>query len=361
MYIKKSKIPKKHRKEILGDEAEISSFEEGVEIDEIQDQFSSEPAKKSSSKKMKKEKKQISKKSKILYGVAVFLVVCAISVTLAITFWPVDLNSLYSQFNQSSQTFSTQSEEMKTFEKYKIAIKPFFDEGSDYMIELDSFSTFALTQNYSQRAFEEILSVSIEGKITNKTLKEMISNLENASEKIDQITSYIDEHMAELTNQTTVLASWENVRILYKEMVKEYVSFYEKFNQSIQELELKGFYGNDFLKMSILASYEFVSSFSQELFLNEETDLEKAVQILNVYEDFAERYFKDDNKQIIKNYLFDEESQKEIKNIKTLFEKTEGEVDFDYLINNNYNYSSLSAENQILAKSAEEFLKGGLN
>ncbi len=370
MYIKKSKIPKKYREEMLGEEAEVTGFVESGESSEEVSQR--EPDVKSQdlqvSKRTLKEKKPrarrksggMSKKSKIIYGLLIGAIVIAVSVTLAVTFWTVSLSVVFNQLeNQYSKTLSAEGKIISTYKEFGVKADLYLGTNEEYSKEIDSFLPYANAQGEAFKIYQNVIDNSITSTIYKKEINRMQNGLIKADEELTKMGDYIAENMEDITNATNLTAVWTHVRDFYIEAIKGYNEFYEVFNKSIQESTLKGMYGNDMFKLVVDGADAFTQTFANEMFLAKTVNLDKALNIVkNFNDDFVNSYFEDES--AIRDYYYNTVAQEKVKTILTMGEKTENKVDFAYLIKIEYNVNStgLSEDNKNVLNKAVNFLEG---
>lgn len=316
------------------------------------------------------------KGKKILFIVLAFLVLAAVAIVLALTYWPAKTaditNSIDSavstSLNLDGETYTTingfindHKEEMKTE-----SLKPDADiKYANYYNEMQSFSNIVVSVSKSLEFYKNTLGGSVEGSYTRKEVKKLNADITDSTNKMQEVAGYINEYKDQATNFTIVNSVWEGLRGNYQAILNDYVNIYKKIEEIYYKGKLKGVYGNDATLISVVAMRNYIELTYQNLFVNGD-DLEPAngYTISKNMKNFVAIYefgatLENPIQNIIKYYKNDI-CQKNIAVVKDVENATEGKITFAYLIQNNFNTTplSLTPATQKYADAAIKFLQG---
>ena len=306
---------------------------------------------------MAKGKKTGSKKRKLTAIIVfAFLVLAAAGIVLGITYWPAKASDITSSFDAVlERSLDTEDDQSSYF-----VVKSFIDQNITRMTAEAQNDTSADDKKdgyvYEMKSFENIFNSlkkivtylnltfesSIEGKFIKRDVKSIQSYLNDFSVKLDSMASHIKNHKDEMTTFTVVLGIWEGVRDYYENLVKDIDNTFNLLSIIYTNQNTKGVYGNIASTLSIKAIRSYLNViykgvFNEDETSNPETSYNASLKLAN----FANIYNLGDIKYILDYYL-NSNLRKNFSSVSDLEYMTDGKVDFEYLIEHNFDVNSLS-------------------
>lgn len=311
--------------------------------------------------------KEKTKKGKINYKalIIVFAVLCVLvaGVVLAVTYWPAKASDVANTFTAYYQSISDADDSNSVY-KQNVAFVEFKDNHltefqvkgkTDYANEMMSYlnvlDSVAFISDFYSLNFEGIL----DSKISRKEAKNVESLLEDSRANMKKMGDYLLENEEKMTNFTVTCASWEAVRDYAKNVIKDYVNVTSAM-KTMCEKNIKGVYGNQKFRNVLKGTSDYLAVI-EDLLYNEKgydnTDL--AREMSANFRSFVACYYKN-NSNLVSNYYINETIRADAKKVAEMEGKTEGKVNFTYLLVNNFEYKELA-----LSGAQEEYVKAGID
>ncbi len=303
--------------------------------------------------------------------IIIFAVLCVIvaAVVLAVTYWPAkatDVANSFTGYNQSMNEADSNNSAYKqnqAFLKFENKyVDDFINRGkTDYVNEMITYKnvveSMSIVSSFYSHNFEGILN----SKISRKEAKEVGSALDSGRTNSQRMGDYLIEHEDEMANFTVVCASWESIRDYAQSAIQDYINASSAI-ENICNKELHGVYGNQKLRNVLKGTTEYLKVISDKLYNDKGfKDAGAANTLSGNMKSFVRSYYQDKT-NLISNYYIDKTIREGAKTVSELEEKTEGKVNFYFLISNNFEYksASLSAAQEEYVKAAVNFLHGGV-
>lgn len=310
----------------------------------------------------------------ILFAILCFAIA---GVVLGVTYWPAKPADISMSFQSylNEAVYDSESDMKKAegqIEEFRLAFRNEFinHEMTDYAYEMDSLDNLISSVNAMSRFYDTNFESIFSDKIAKRDAKRLDGYLNDIKLNIKKIGEHIKNHKEEMfiessgtkkVNITVVTAVWEAVRNNFESIVTNCVEMTDLLKQ-FNSMKLKGSFGNQMYCNVVEATNSYFKVIKEKFFNTEgfaDTIVGKnaSEKLLN----FVVHYFYS-SQSSISHYYIDESIQKNADNLKLLEEKTEGKVNYEYLILNGFKYDSvsLSAEQITYVTLAVDFLKGGL-
>ena len=311
----------------------------------------------------KKDKTQKTSKGrwKWVFAVLAILILVAAGVVLGITYWPANSSELKNVIY--SKSIETDEEETRIYE----FITSHMDEltQAEQLTYVNEVSSYEYIVTAVDRAFEFYnltLEGVIEGKLARKDIKNIESLLNDNQTNYKKMVEYIEEH-EEVITTATIKQAWESLREYYKVILQNYQKVFEQFHQLTSTQTLSGVYGNDMFVLTVKGMGDYLETINEKFFGKENyQDSNLALKLSKNLELFSQYYLVDEN-NIISNHYLSSYLQTSAENLKLLEEKTDGKVNFTYILKNDYDCDKLSLSIPQLkyVNIASVFLKGGMS
>lgn len=315
-----------------------------------------------------------SKKRKLTAVVILAVIVLlAAGIVLGITYWPAKAVDVTKSFDEAIETSLNLNDEKGDYK----TIKNFIDQNIDEMIDQAEQDTSITDKKdnyvYEMKAFENVMTAvskvsnyvdltfesSVKGGFVKKDVKGIQSYLKDSSVSLELMATHIKNHKDELTNFTVVLSVWEGIRDYYDDLLNDYVGTFTLLDKMYKNQNTNGIYGNDAATLSIGAVKSYLTVTYKNLFAEEDSNSENGYNASVLFKTFS-NVFEMDSAQNILNYYLSLNCQRNCSAIKQLEKMTDSKVNFDYLIEHNFNVSKLSPTAKQLGyiRPAVELLKG---
>lgn len=297
--------------------------------------------------------------------IIIFAVLCVIaaSVVLAVTYWPAKATDIANSFTRYSQSMNDADSNNSAYKQDQAFLKfeskyisDFISRGkTDYANEMLTYmkvvESMSIVSNFYSHNFEGISN----SKISRKEAKRVDSALDSGRANSQRMGDYLIEHEDEMANFTVVCSSWEAIRDYAQAAIQDYINASNAIS-SICDKDLRGVYGNQKLRNVLKGTTDYLTVISDKLYNDKGfRDTETAYTLSGNLKNFVGSYYQDET-SLISNYYIDKSIREGAQKVSEIEEKTEGKVSFIYLLNNNFEYKSIS-----LSAAQEEYVKAGIN
>ena len=300
----------------------------------------------------KKDGSKKSVKIKLLIAIAVIVTLGA-GIVLAITYWPAKISDVTNSMDSVISYFVDDNDLSVITEYFNDALPQMQEEAQNdtsendpkdgYYFEMKSFGNIVYSAETALIFYDGTIERSIEGKFDRRTVRDIQSSLNGMKYQMQKMASSISGQEDAEVNFTIILSVYEGLRENYIKFVEylseAYTKLYDLYNQS----SLSGIYGNDANVLSLKAMTSYITFTYKNLFTEEnitknvKPSAEKGYYISQYMKSFSHIYGYVSHKNIT-DYYKNEILRKNIKTLKDFEESSENKINFDYLIQNDFDH-----------------------
>ena len=307
--------------------------------------------------KEKKVKAPGSKKGrKILFIILAAVVLIGAGIVLMVTYLPAKLSEISDSMQSVVSTLNSENSDyvavndfisanlsaMKTEAQKDTSAE---DPKDAYVYEMQAFENINQATGHMLSFYDLTMLKAVDGKFSRHEIRSIRNNLNDSLERMEDMAKHIKAHKDEMTNFTVILSVWEGIRKDYIELIKDYVEAFSKINEVYAKHTLKGIYGNDATRLYANGASAYLNVIYKNF---TKTDNGYAPNIAHTASQNFKAFVEGKNEDNIASYYASAICQKNIKAISELYKATDKKIDFEYLIQHNFNVTDLSlSESQL--------------
>ena len=284
------------------------------------------------------------------------IVLLAAGIILGITYWPANGNEITKSFDRvldSSLNLTKEDGDYQTVKSFIDTNLPYMiheaeedasitDKKDNYVYEMKSFNNIMVSVSKVSYYIDLTFDSSVKGKFVKKDVRAVQSFLNDSSVSLGAMAKFISKHRDETTNFTVILSVWEGIRDYYINLLNDYTETFNILDKVYTNQNNNGIYGNPAATLSIKATKTYLNVMYKNLFSNDkEADSKIGYDASELFLVFA-NIFNLSTSKVILNYYISPICQKNCAAISDLEKMTDNKVNFEYLIEHNFNVSKLS-------------------